>query len=381
MGHLTRSFAIAAALTAEFRVVLLNGGPFPPGTAVPAGVEIVNLPPLGMEDGHGLVSRGALSVAEAKDRRRAAVLAALRAVQPAVLLIELFPFGRKKFAYELLPLLKAARGSAVPPLVACSLRDILVGSRSDQQHFDDRARWITDRWFDAVLVHADPRFARLEESFRPSRPLDTPLHYTGFVVPERAAAPAALRGRHVLVSAGGGAVGERLFVAALEAQARLWNERGPVMRLVTGPLFPQSQWEDLRRIAAGRPGLEIVRSVPDMEVELRGAGRSISQCGYNTALEIARSGVRALVVPYADGGEDEQMNRARRLERLGLVRVLDPTRLTGRGLAAEVLALADFEPRVAALDFAGAGNTARLLKDLWRRPRRTAALTGAARPA
>ena len=53
--------------------------------------------------------------------------------------------------------------------------------------FDDRARWITDRWFDAVLVHADPRFARLEESFCPSRPLDTPVHYTGFVVPERAA--------------------------------------------------------------------------------------------------------------------------------------------------------------------------------------------------
>ena len=73
MGHLTRSFAIAAALTAEFRVVFLNGGPFPPGTTVPAGVEIVNLPPLGMEDGHGLVSRGALSVPEAKDRRRAAV--------------------------------------------------------------------------------------------------------------------------------------------------------------------------------------------------------------------------------------------------------------------------------------------------------------------
>ena len=31
MGHLTRSFALAAALAQDFRIVFLNGGPFPPG--------------------------------------------------------------------------------------------------------------------------------------------------------------------------------------------------------------------------------------------------------------------------------------------------------------------------------------------------------------
>ena len=35
-----------------------------------------------------------------------------------------------------------------------------------------------------------------------------------------------------------------------------------------------------------------------------------------TAVELVRSRAPSLVVPFAEGGEDEQMNRARRLEHL-----------------------------------------------------------------
>ena len=69
--------------------------------------------------------------------------------------------------------------------------------------------------------------------------------------------------------------------------------------------------------AARPPGLELVRTVPDLGAELRAAAASVSQCGYNTALELLRSRVPALVVPYATPEEDEQRRRARRLARLG----------------------------------------------------------------
>ena len=382
IGHLTRSFAIADALTADFRVVFLNGGPLPSGTRVPAGVEIVSLPPLGMDEGHGLVSRGTLPLTEAKRRRGQAVLGVLRALRPAVLLVELFPFGRKKFAFELLPLLKAARRMAPrAPVVVCSLRDILVGGRADQDHYDERARWITDRYFDLVLVHADPAFARLEESFRPRRPLRTPVRYTGFVVPERDAVEAPRRGSYVLVSAGGGAVGRPLFAAALEAQALLASRPRRTMRLIAGPLLPEAEWQALRDASVGRGGVDLRRSVPDMGAELRSAGLSVSQCGYNTALEIARSGAPALVVPYGDGGEDEQMNRARRLENLGVLRVLAPSELTGARLAAEIVALAEFRPRPAALDCGGAGHTAAILTEMLRARGPVALGAGVGRPA
>src|SRR5215213_9502605 len=166
MGHLVRSLALAASLAERFRVVLLNGGKLPPRLVVPRGVEVVNLPPLGLDPEGRLVSRDGRRTAErALELRRGLIMDAYRALRPRVVLVELFPFGRKKFADELLPLLEEARAeSARRPLVVCSLRDILVGKRSEQQKHDARAVETANRYFDAVLVHSDPTFARLEES-------------------------------------------------------------------------------------------------------------------------------------------------------------------------------------------------------------------------
>ena len=86
VGHLMRSFALARSLAERFRVVFLNGGPIPMGLPVPAGVELIDLPPLGMEDGHNLSSRdGKIDVAAAKAIRRAKIMAALSAHEPRVI--------------------------------------------------------------------------------------------------------------------------------------------------------------------------------------------------------------------------------------------------------------------------------------------------------
>ena len=263
--------------------------------------------------------------------RRERILAAFRAVRPVAVLVELFPFGRAKFARELVPLLEAARADGA--LTACSVRDILVSARSDQQAHDDRAAGLANEHLDAVLVHSDPRFARLEETFAPRRPLRVPVHYTGFVVRD-GTANGTVRGDHVVVSAGGGLVGEPLLRAAAEAQP----EAGVPLRLIGGPLLPDAAWERLSSLAG--PQVELRRTVEDLGAELHGARASVSQGGYNTALEVLRSGVPGLIVPYATPEEDEQLRRARRLERLGAVRVLAPERLARGTLAAELRAAA-----------------------------------------
>jgi predicted glycosyltransferase len=166
------------------------------------------------------------------------------------------------------------------------------------------------------------------------------------------------------VSAGGGAAGHALFAAAIHAQATLWKQYRIPMRLIAGPLLPEPQWQRLRELATGREGMELVRSVPDMAAEFQSAGLSLSQCGYNTALEIVQSGVRALVVPYAEGREDEQMNRARRLETLGVIRILDPAGISAARLAAEMSMTTNGPSPQLALDMSGAANTSRILKQM-----------------
>jgi len=369
LGHLVRSFALAGALAERFRVVLLNGGRLPRGLPAPPGVEIVSLPPLGMTVDGALVSHDRRrSTERALHLRRAQMLELQAELRPEVLFVELFPFGRKKFASELVPLLDAAREAGT--LTICSLRDILVASRHDQQKFDERASVTANALFDAILVHADPRFARLEESFHPATPLRVPVHYTGFVLPggdhARALAPTPAPGRRprVVVSAGGGAYGATLMVAAVEAHRLELADAGVDVRLIAGPFLPESEWQLLRAAAQGRPGLEVRRSVPDLTTELGAAAASVSQCGYNTTLDLLRTGVPALVVPFAEGGEDEQTRRAERLARLGAVRVLEADRLDGRSLAAAVRELLAFRPAPVALDLDGARTTALIVGNL-----------------
>jgi predicted glycosyltransferase len=366
IGHLTRSFALATALAQRFRVVFLNGGRLPPGVLVPSEIERIDLPPLGMDDGHTVVSRDAvLDVAAARAERRRLIDAAVLSTRPDVLLVELFPFGRKKFAAEILPMIRAARAQPRGALVACSLRDILVDARPDQQHHDDRARWLTDRYFDAVLVHSDPAFARLETSFRPTRPMRTPVFHSGFVVPARertASCQYGVRGEHLLVSAGGGIVGDALFRCALAARALLAQPL-PI-RIIAGPFLPEPHWQALQRQAEAMPGVELVRHVSDMVLEMRSARASLSQCGYNTALDLVVSGVPALVVPYQTVTENEQSQRAERLAALGALLQLGADRLRPDTLAAAIGRLLAFKPHPAALALDGAECSASILAQL-----------------
>jgi predicted glycosyltransferase len=377
LGHLVRSFALGEGLAQHMRVVLLNGGRLPRGVRTPAGVEIVSLPPLGMDTDGVLVSRdGRRSAARALELRRALILAAHAELRPDVVLIELFPFGRKKFAAELLPLLDAARASGA--LTVCSVRDILVRSKRDQAAHDERAVRLANQLFDAVLVHSDPRFARLEESFRPRTPLRVPVHHTGFVVPggERGRASTATPVRsprpRVVVSAGGGLYGGELLHSAVEAHRLELAEAGIDLRLIVGPFLPEAEWRALRIAARGRRGLELRRSTPDLHAELRTAAGSVSQCGYNTVLDVLRARVPALVVPFAAGREDEQTRRAVRLARLDAVRVLEAARADGATLAAEIRALVGYRPAPLHLDMDGARVSARIVADALRRTGRPA---------
>ena len=83
-------------------------------------------------------------------------------------------------------------------------------------------------------------------------------------------------------------------------------------------------------------------------------------------MDLLDSRVPALVVPFGEGSEDEQLKRARKLEELGLVRVLLPADVTPARLAVEMSRLPGFRPPPAGLDMDGAACSARLLNQLSR---------------
>ena len=276
LGHLARSLRLAEGLTERFDVRLLNGGRFPAGTRVPAGVSVINLPPLGHDADGMLVSHDpAYPVEQACARRAELLLATLDDARPAVLLIEMYPFGRRKFEFELVPLLDAAAAlGADRPRVVCSLRDILVQRAIGQDKHDERAVTRLNASFDAIVMHADPAFATLAESFRPAIPLRVPVHYTGFVAPP-APAPVSDRLARLVVSSGGGMVGEPLVRAAVEVHRDLFIRTGLRTTVVAGPFLPEPVWAWLREQATRSPVLEVVRRVDDLAGEIARSALSL----------------------------------------------------------------------------------------------------------
>jgi predicted glycosyltransferase len=293
-----------------------------------------------------------------RDRRRDLLLATFARVRPHAIVTELFPFGRRQLRFELVPLLAAARHAAPAPYIACSVRDILVEPPKPERTAEMLA--LAREHYDAILVHGDPTLVPFERTFGLAASLASKIRYTGYVVDEAARrAPDGGPGTgEVVVSAGGGAVSEILFRAALAARshtplaARVW-------RLLAGHGLPDAAFDALR--AAAPAGVVVERARPDFTRLLANCALSISQGGYNTVMEILATGARAVIVPYAGGLETEQTLRADLLRSTGL-EVVAETDLSGERIAAAVgAALAGGRPRGVSIATDGAATTARLL--------------------
>lgn len=360
-GHLRRAQALAEAMAADGALVTLANGGLPGPWPPPSEVEIVQLPPILARDSglHDLADLAGAPPVEALWReRRDLLLSLLRSRQPQVVLTEMFPFGRRAFSRELLPLLEAARTLRQRALVAASVRDILVSKPTL-----DRYRWMAEvgsAWYDIVLVHGDEQLMPFAASFPLVGSLKSPIVHTGFVH-HPAVAETPTDGDHpaVLVSAGGGVVGERLLQAALEARARSSLARASWL-LVAGQNLPQDRLAALT--AAAPSGCKVVRYHPDLQTMMGRCCVSVSQAGYNTVVEGLKAGARMVLVPFGSGGEDEQARRATRLQTLGLAEMLAEEELAPASLAAAIDRMARRErPSAGTWSFAGAARTAEIL--------------------
>lgn len=358
IGHLARASRIASALAARgFEVTVVTGGSPVPG--FPGNdVKHVALPPVlaGDKGFSGLADSDGNPVSDAfKDRRRELLIEAYLACDPDIVIFEAFPFGRRQMRFELMPLLEVIERQTPRPLVAASLRDIL-----QERTKPGRAEETLDvvmAYFDLVLVHGDPAFARLEETYPYAAEIEDKVAYTGLVAGNVPDAP--VETFDVLVSAGGGAVGKELIGAALQAASLLPRELQ--WCLVTGPNLPQQDYDAFQ--AAAPVNVQLFRFRKDFASLLSGVRLSVSQAGYNTVCDIIRAGCGSLLIPFVAGGETEQSTRAERLEKLGLAGVLPEADVTPERLARDVEAmLARPKPNIPPLDLDGAMKTAEILE-------------------
>ena len=366
IGHLKRAAAIASALQARgAHVVLASGGvPVPQVEDAIArdGVVVARLPAARTADVHFsqvLDEAGRPIDAAWQERRRETLLQLFAETAPDAIVTEMYPFGRRAFRFELLPLLEAAKARAKPPVIASSVRDILVNKAKPGRAEEIAA--LVQRCYDIVLVHGDPNLIRFDQTFPQTRAIADRIRYTGYVTDRSiAAGPADRAGGEILVSAGGGAVGFALLQAAIAARPLAREGQRP-WRLITGGNLPEAEAAELAGAAGRQQGLALERFRSDFTDLLTRCRVSVSQGGYNTVLEILATRTPAVIVPFAEGEESEQTDRARLLADKGLLHLLPQSALTPQRLAAAIDAAAATPPPVLAIDLAGAARAAELI--------------------
>jgi predicted glycosyltransferase len=338
MGHLFRSIELVRAL-AGHDVVLVAGGR-EVDVKLPEHVTLVRLPGLYMDEEFTTLipEEAGKTVGDIQRERKDILFSLFDKHQPDVFMIELYPFGRTRFGFELQPLLDWIRQGRFGEIkVVCSLRDILV-EKKDPLEYEERVLNLLNTYFDLLMIHSDDQLLTLDETFSRMDDIRIPAVYTGFVCPK--ANPAAGRAirrelgigpeeKLIVVSAGGGRSGYALLSCLLDAYHLMDNSDRIRIEMFAGPFRDPAEFKKLT--AKSVDGIRIRYFTKRFVDYLSAADLSVSLAGYNTCMNLLAARVPALVFPYSK--QQEQPIRVEKIKNFIPLKILrdkdiEPARLS-----------------------------------------------------
>ena len=368
MGHFIRSLEFARALSGH-DVTLIAGGQ-EVEVDLPEHVRLLRLPVLYMDEKFTRLIPGSpgRSVEQIQHERKKTIYSLMEDLQPDLFIVELYPFGRSIFGFELEPLLGDIRAGKFGRVKAvCSLRDILV-EKKDPPAYEKRVLQKLNRYFDALLIHSDAALQRLDETFSRAGDIKIPLVYTGFITQQ--SDPAAGRklrrelkiapgGKLIVASAGGGRSGFNLLTSVLDACELLRDSLPIRLEAFTGPFMENEAHEKLAARCA--PGIRIQRYTRHFLDYLHAADLSVSLAGYNTCMNLLVTQVPALVYPYSR--QREQPMRVNKIKNLLPLKILNAENVQPDRLSDHIVQMLDQKRTLKTLpiDLNGAANAANFL--------------------
>lgn len=366
LGHLRRTSAIAEGfLRARPDACVLTVSDSPLGTffGLLPNQDYLKLPSV-VKTGPGEWSSLSLPISggEMLSLRRDLLTSAAVSFRPDILLVDHMPHGARG---ELLPALEALRASSTTFVLG--LRDILDAPDVVQRTWwAEGAGEAVEEFYDLVLVYGDRRVFDVADEYSWGPTAARLIEYCGYVcAPMVGRTARRIRTRAlgagstsalVVAMAGGGADAFPMMDALLDSFGQLHSEAPCSLVLITGPFMPAAQRRELAARAQGLP-VQVRKSVHDTASYIAAADVVVGMAGYNTTVEILRSGTPAVLVPRP-GPSAEQRMRAGLFADHGWVRVVDPDDLGTDQLSAAVLdalrdpTVAAFGPDLSGLDIA-----------------------------
>ena len=329
LGHLRRCRSIAHSLVSRYKglsVLILSGSPIIGSFDFKARVDFVRIPGVIKHRDGEYTSLGLhIDLEQTLQMRETIIYHTAISFKPNIFLVDKEPTGLQGEVLSTLKMLKQQGCINV-----LGLRDVMdeIGQLK-LEWARKKVPPVLDSLYHDIWVYG------LKEMGSPIDGMDLPastldkIAYTGYLGREIPSdrnwvAPLDLDEPFILITAGGGGDGVEmidLVIQAYESDADL-PYRGIK---VTGPFMPPNNQQDFHDRCDVLSNVEIMTFDSHIELLMEKAIAIVAMGGYNTFCEILTLDKPALIVPRSVPRQ-EQLIRAERALKLGLVSMLDPAR-------------------------------------------------------
>ncbi len=332
LGHLKRSLKIARALVEMIpglSIRIATGSPHVDRFEFPEGVDYVQLLPVRKAGPEHYEARDPmLSFEPVLEHRKATLLKSIQDFNPSLFLVDHSPIG---MGSELLPALEWHVANCPGAIRIFGMRDIIDDPDAVIKLWTQKNIYETiQRLYDHVLIYGSPSVFDPITAYRFPSALRSKSRYCNYIADQSSngfppvdTANSSGKRPLVLVTIGGGdgAVNTviRNYLEMLRCRKDNVNWDSHIL---TGPFLNDENYDRLLRMSDDLP-VKIERFVSNVRLLMRSSDLVIATGGYNTITEILSSAKRSIVIPRIMF-RMEQMIRATCLEKMGLLKALNP---------------------------------------------------------
>ena len=319
LGHLTSSRLVIRELSTYADVDLIHGGQGLQQMPELPGFRHLRLPTILIDSATDeLYAPDSDDPIENVWAERAAAIERFLDWPYDAVIVEFFPFGRRRLKKEILGLFATIRQRCGAVPIFCFVREILVPAPLDAEQ---RMVKLVREHIHTVFVRGDPNIVHFEETFALTADISDRLVYVGYVSPPLPG-QWPIRQNKIVVSQGGGEIGMNLLRSAIQTAPLLAEYQ---FLVVTSSRASTTEITELQALIRSE-NVKVVSFLSNFQEELLTAALSISLGGDNTLMDVISTRTPALAFPY--GGNSEQGLRIQKLSGKGFISVLSQTDLT-----------------------------------------------------
>ncbi len=346
LGHLRRTLLICQGLRANFQnlsSLIVTGSTMAHGFRVSPGIDYVKLPSVTKLDNEIYESRSlALTFQEIWKLREQILLQTTLNYKPDFFLVDNVPLGMRGEARRALAYIKDHLPNTRVFLV---LRDILDSSSSIVPYWQESSMFeAIDHFYDRIFICGLPVIFDPVAEYQFPESIRRKTSFGGYIArPFDVEAAQRVRQQFcphgeklVVVTVGGGSDGADVVENFLRALPEVCHAIPVVSTVLLGPEMDPEIARQLKSVSPDGCPITFIEFHEDAAAYLAAADLVVSMAGYNTISEILCLRKKALVIPRI-WPRTEQLIRSRRLQELGLLKMIHPGNLDSSIFAKEII--------------------------------------------